>query len=189
MLDRCLRMILDELNNYIHIKRDDHSDDKVILADLASQDSVTDSTRDNKIVMSLVSISKEETGSSAKQYIPQGNGYIAKNPPLAFSLYLLFSNYFKSRQLLEGLSYLSMVIAFFQSKNHFTVQNTPSLQQNKLDNLSVEVVELNAQEKSSLWGYLGVKYVPSILYKVGMIPIEDDMLVGEVPTVKDVIIQ
>ncbi|MCG8339815.1 MAG: DUF4255 domain-containing protein [Cytophagales bacterium] len=191
MLDRCLNVILTEINSYIHTKgkEGDSSDDKVIVADLASQEGVGDSTRENKIIMSLVNISKEELGSNAKQYIPQGNGYIAKNPPLTFSLYILFSNYFKSRQLLEGLGYLSMVIAFFQSKNHFTVQNTPSLQENELDNISVELIELSAQEKSSLWGYLGVKYLPSVLYKVGIIPIEDDMFVKEVSTVEDIIIQ
>ncbi len=185
MIDVCLNALLTELNSYIKSKIG-IVEQKVVLANLVGQDGFPAIEEDNKIVMSLVDIAKEDLGTNAKEYIPQGQGFIAKNPAITFNIYVLFSVHFKTQQMLEGLKYLAMVIAFFQSKAHFTVQNTPLLQQGSLDNISVELMGLNAQEKSNLWGYLGAKYVPSILYKIGMISIEDSLFVTEVPEIKDV---
>ena len=188
MLHTCLSIILTELNSYIRA-RTGVAEEQVILANLGEVDT-SHASGSKKVVMSLVDIVREELGDSAKEYIPQGNSFIAKNPPVTFSLHLLFSSCFPTSHALEGLRYLSLVIAFFQSKNYFDSENTPALQPVNLESFSMQLVDLGHEEKSALWSCMGTHYRPSVLYKLGMIAIEDTEDMGlHIPEIKDIVIQ
>lgn len=64
--------------------------------------------------MSVVDLVKEERGSTDEEYIPQSSGgYITQSQPINFSIYVLFSTYSKLGHALEGLKYLSLVIALY----------------------------------------------------------------------------
>jgi hypothetical protein len=77
-----------------------------------------------------------------------------------------------------SLQYLSLIIKFFQHKNVFTPQNT--LPDNGLtfdpsvEKVIVDMVSMNAEQVNHLWATLGGKYLPSVLYKMRTITIEDD---------------
>ena len=190
MLHPCLDLIRTELN--AHIKtRAEIEEDKIILANLGGQGPAEEAQLVNKVTMSVVDIVQEEQGDTSQEYIPQrGGGYLTQNQPLNFNIHLLFSAYSKTGYVLEGLKYLSLVIAFFQSKNYFDTGNTPLLQQLDLDSISMELVNLSYQEKSALWTYIGAPYVPSVLYKLGIIPVEDkEAIRGVVPEIRDIVIQ
>lgn len=189
MFDFFINTLLTELNAYSNAKTG-LTEERIIYAHPQEQAKLVDDQAANKVVMSLVDLLQESLNSGAKAYIPQGNKYITKNQPLTFSFYLLFATYFKANQALEGLRYLTSVIAFFQSKNHFTQQNTPALQQADLDNLSIDLVNLNYQEKSALWTYLGTSYRPSVLYKVGMISVADQTMGSpEIAAIHDIAVR
>lgn len=80
---------------------------------------------------SLVDIIREELRGDTKEYISQGNSFMVKNPPITFSIHILFATCFEVKHMLEGLKYLSMVIAFFQYKNYFNAKNIPPVAVNK----------------------------------------------------------
>jgi len=190
MLHPCLDLIRAELN--AHIKaRIGVEEDKVVLANLGRQSATEEAQLVNKVVMSVVDIVQDENGGTNQEYIPQsGGGYITQNQPINFNVYLLFSAYSSVGHISEGLKYLSLVIAFFQSKNYFDVNDTPSLRQFDLNNLSVELTNLSYQEKSALWTCIGAPYVPSVLYKLGVIPVADkEAMRGIVPEIKNIVIQ
>jgi hypothetical protein len=42
---------------------------------------------------------------------------------------------------------------------------------------------LSFQEQNNLWGSMGAKYVPSVLYKVRMVTIDEGSIVLEVPEI------
>ena len=183
MLDTCLNVLLTELDNYIQAKTGTEA--KIIYA---HPEEPTNTTKD-QIIMSLVDIVKEESGGDVKSYIPQGNGFVAKSSPVNLSLYILFSASFSPKNAFEGLKYLSLVVAFFQHKNYFDATNTPLLKQSALDKLSVSWVDLDQQAKSELWKRMGVHYIPSVLYRVGTIPIEDADDIGiKIPGINDIAI-
>ena len=190
MLHPCLDLIRTELNTHIKA-RAGIEEDKVVLANLGGQGATEEGQLVGKVAMSVVDIVQEERGGTNEEYIPQnGGGYITKSQPINFNIHLLFSAYSKAGHVLEGLKYLSLVIAFFQSKNYFDTKNTPLLQQLNLDNLSIELMSLSYQDKSALWACIGAPYLPSVLYKLGIVPVEDKEALGSiVPEIRDIIIQ
>lgn len=187
MLDNYLQIILAEVNSYIKTKRAS-TEDRVIYSNYTDlQLSPTPTTYDDKIIMSLVDIRQEDNQNNPAKYVPQGNHYVLRPRPINFYIYLLFAINFKGEQALTGLQYLSHLINFFQNKNTFTFQNTPSLQADNAGEFSISLVKLDYQEKRALWGSLHATYVPSLLYKVGLIPITDmAMLWPEVPAISDI---
>ncbi len=71
-----------------------------------------------------------------------------------------------------SVKFLSATLSFFQSNCVFTHSNTPDLNRN-IEKLTFEIVNQDLQNQSHLWGTLGGKYLPSILYKVRMVTIQE----------------
>jgi len=67
------------------------------------------------------------------------------------------------------------VIAFFQTRTVFTPSNTPDLPPG-IEQLTVEIENLTTTELSNLWGILGGRYLPSILYRFRMITIDAEQI-------------
>jgi hypothetical protein len=165
-----------ELNRYIKTRTGAEEDQVLYLnyADLQSPPSRdTSIAYNNKVIMSVVDIVQETINQNPSTYVQQGNNYIIKNLPLNFYVHILFAANYKGSNAIRGLRYLASVIAFFQSKGHFTVQNTTALQTSDLEEFSAFMVKLDYQQKKALWSCLGTTYMPSVVYKVGMIPITD----------------
>jgi hypothetical protein len=172
MFDFCFKVILNELNAYIQSQLDEET---VVYANLADYSADSESKMKNRVVMSLVDIIQEGLNATGKAYVAHGSGYVAVNQPILFRLYVLFSACFQNDRALEGLRQLEQVIAFFHHKNDFTAQNTPALQEANLDAISIDLVKLDSQEKQALWSRLRVPYRPSVLYKVGLVPVGDSI--------------
>lgn len=175
MFDTCIKIILNDLNRYIKTKAG-LNEDQVVYAthtDLATEQETTPNQYTNKVIMSLVDIVHQETAQNPNKYVRQGDQYIIKSLPINFYLYLLFSANFKGEHGIQGLNYLTKVIAFFHSKSYFTSKNTPDLPYPELEGMSVSLVKFDNEQKSALWGSLNATYMPSVLYKVGLIPVQD----------------
>ncbi len=188
VLETYLQTILTEANSYIKTKTASTEDWVIYLNYTDLQLSPTPATYDNKIIMSLVDIQQEDNNHNPQKYVQQGNHYVLRAVPMNFYIYLLFATNFKGEQALAGLRYLSSIIACFQSKNTFTTQNTPSMQVDGIGEFPISLVKLDYQEKSALWSSLQATYTPSVLYKVGMVPVADTptMLWPEVPAISDI---
>lgn len=188
MFHSCLSFLLTEINAYIKAR----TDVKEAMAHFVSPQSLRslpETPHDNKIIMSLVDLHREEVSNSQQEYIPQGNSFIAKKPPIILSLRVLFAAHFHSDQSIEGLKYLALVIAFFQSKRFFSPKDTPILQELQLNSLAVDLVNLESAAQDALWNRLRAPYMPSVLYKVSNLAIEDTHAIGaRIPGVKDIVI-
>ena len=80
---------------------------------------------------------------------------------------------FDSKLNKEALKFLSAAISFFQHKKVFTPVDTPSLD-SSIDKVIFEIVNLDYKDLSSVFGTLGAKYMPSVMYKMRMVTIEED---------------
>jgi hypothetical protein len=96
------------------------------------------------------------------------------------NLFILFSTNFTGQLVKESLKFISVIIGFFQNNNVFTSEEYPDM---KNDKLIFEIFNLNFLEQNNLWASMGAKYVPSILYKVRMIVIEEGLIQFEIPEV------
>jgi len=164
MLHHSTSIILAELNRYLQarLKLKEPPVALVVLNSAEAKDS-------KHITMRLVDISCVELRSSPNEYIPQGDGFVMRKAPEAFSLYFLFSIGYKESVVLNNLELLSYIAIFFQNKSNFNIQNTPSLQEVGIESFSIELVKISETEKSMLWTKLGCPYSPSLLYKMGLI--------------------
>ncbi|MBX9890110.1 MAG: DUF4255 domain-containing protein [Amoebophilaceae bacterium] len=170
MLHHCTDIILSEANYYLQSKTA-MKEAPVTMAILG--DPGLESKQTRGIIMRLVDIAAVDLNSSPNEYVPQGSGFVVRKAPGAFSLHFLFSMVYKETFLLKNLELLSYIAMFFQHKPHFSLQNTPALQEAGMDSFSVELVKMNTTEKAMLWKSLAVPYSPSLLYKVGLVFLGD----------------
>jgi hypothetical protein len=169
MIDLVVKVVASELNEFFRLKFG-IKEDRVIISNLVNQDGSSSVKDENRIILSLVLIQEEKT---------IGNIPLGVSKPVYLNLYLLFSAYFNEKLNTDSLKYLTAVISFFQNKSSFNQQNTSNLYDG-IDKLTFEIVNQSFQEQSNLWSTLGAKYMPSILYKIRIIKIDENMLGPEV---------
>lgn len=162
-----------ELNEFFRVKFG-IAEDRVVVSGLVNQDGSLAVKDDNRIILSVVMIQEEKMG-VYKNAGPIPPGGVK---PIHLNLYLLFSASFNEKLTLEALKFLSATIAFFQNKPVFTSSNSSTLGAG-LDKISFEISNMNVQEQSNLWSALGAKYLPSVLYKVRVVTIDEQMLTPE----------
>jgi len=133
---------------------------------------------EGKVVMSLIRIEEEASLKNLPNYKIKNDKTEYRNTPVHLNLYILIAAncdfYDKS------LSYISRCIEFFQGKTVFTAGNTVYNRTNVAMQVLNEfkfVVGLYTpgfEELNHIWGTLGGRQLPSALYKVQLIRIEQD---------------
>ncbi|MFK8104765.1 MAG: DUF4255 domain-containing protein [Saprospiraceae bacterium] len=189
MIGTLLDFVAKDLNSFIcqQLGLPD-SDQKLILSPIVNPDGSTAITQKNILLLDLVNIKKD--GLINNNFPPvnaAGTNYLQKRPPLYLNLNILIAAHFEKDQFKEGLNILSMVLGKFQGKPLWNRENTPTLPP-KVDKLIFEMFSLDFHEQSHLWGYLGAKYMPSVLYKLRMAIIDEELVTGEIPPVTEIII-
>ncbi len=149
-------------------------------------------TAKGTIVMSLVNIEEDRVYKvNETRFRPASSiGLSLQKPPVYLNLSILFASHFENDTLKyqAGLKMLSLVIQFFQHQNVFTPQNSPSLSSVNIEELIFELRTLSFQDLNNLWGVLGSRYMPSVLYKVRMLVINEDFSEGAAPVIQHIAI-
>jgi hypothetical protein len=180
MIHEALTFIQNQLNEYFR-NRFGLSEDVVIISNIVNQDGTSAIKDENKVILSLVGMEEERMISHGqKQMNSGGRGYSGTNPPVIMNLYILFSTSFSGQMVKESLKFISVIIGFFQSNNVFTSKEYSDLKNEKL---IFEIFNLNFLEQNNLWASMGAKYVPSILYRVRMVVIEEGLIQFEIPEI------
>lgn len=200
MISDTITLIKEELGRYIELNRrggDSITAADVIMDNIAVWESDnTSNSLSNQIVISLVNVEEESTLKNGKPYIKNGatGGTLYINRPIHVNLYLLFAlppeaNAFGYERALQRLS---LVIEFFQSKKLFTLSNSPTSSLNDDNNLELkeiravmELYTLTFEQLNHLWGSLGGKQVPSVMYKVRLTKIQS-RIAHETPVITDI---
>jgi hypothetical protein len=185
MIDNALKVIANEVNKYVVRKfdpdRDPSSTKRIATGNVAKvQESDAAGTRSESLsapgILTLVNIEEERLAKSSNSYVRVNDKVEYKNPKVFLNLYCLFAVNHSSYD--TSLQYLSLIIQFFQYRNYINHKNTPpdnglALDQN-VERLIFDMVSMNSEQVNHLWAVLGGKYLPSVLYKVRMVTIEDD---------------
>lgn len=178
MLDRTLSFLLDQLNGYL-ATRYESNEPHAVLSSLSNLDGTIPAGIENKVVVSLVNIEREPAAVGSAQMRQENGGYSRLSAPLNLNLYVLMSASFGNNYQ-EALKLLSAVLGYFQGRPVFTAQNTEHPFPAGLERLSVEIVNLDMQSLNHLWGNIGGKYLPSVLYKVRMMTVQNGWIVEQV---------
>jgi hypothetical protein len=134
--------------------------------------------------LSMVSIEEDRTNNNPRTVSSRPNGTLsAANPEIRLNIYILLAANFTNYK--TGLQFISAGIRFFQSKNVFTPGNTPGLD-SSIEKIIVDLYTLSLEQQHHLWGILGSKYLPSVMYRLRMVIINENSNFGDVPLVERV---
>jgi hypothetical protein len=82
----------------------------------------------------------------------------------------------------EALKALSDVTAFFQNRSTFEVSGG-----NGTSRVIFDLFSMTFEQQNHLWAALGAKYMPSIVYKAGIIDVQDVRVEAEVAPVEEIL--
>ena len=131
----------------------------------------------NKMVVSLLNVERETSGSISAPVQRTGDGRYARMPPLLLNLNIMLAAVFDGRQYAESLSLLSDTMRFIQSVPKFTVEGA---------DYTIEVVNISTQDMNNVWTLLGGQYYPSVVCKIRRLSIDGGSIavVAERPTIR-----
>lgn len=183
MIYEALLCLTEEINEFFR-NRLKINEEKITLSAIVNQDGSIAIQGENKVLVTLVNIERETVGKS-NSGIPGGLTQINKNAALTINLYVLFSAYFSDGNYPEALRFISFIIAYFQQKSVFTRVNSPRLSP-EIEKLVVEMAPITTEQLNNIWGSLGAKYMPSVVYKVRMLSFDDNMIREYRPLVSNI---
>lgn len=192
MINDALAFLCYELNAYFKLFFNIKEDRVIVSSPLNVQGSANEQNT-NKVIITLVRIEQETINRNIASNRVYNQGASANNgqandaaaymsPPLNLNLHLLFSTSFSDYS--ETLKFISYTISFFQAKNVFNHQNAPLLSK-RIEKLILELENTNYQDSSFLWGMLGSKYTPSVMYKMRMLTIQEGMWRDTMPLISN----
>ena len=181
MIQNVLPVVGAELNNYLK-SRFDLEQDRLVLSNLINQDGSSALEGSNKVVFSLINVEEEPTLKTKSAAAYGGNGYASGGPDIHLNLTVMFSAIFQGKNYVESLKFLSGIIYFFQSKPVFNSSNTTGLS-SSVEKVCFDIMTMPLNELHSVFHMLGMKYAPSILYKVRMLTFSSDTIEDEIPRI------
>lgn len=198
MIRTALDFIKRELENYMVEREQDPTYTPGNVVDLKSivlpngNINITDTTH---ITIMIVGVEEERKEGKRPVLIPANDReYFRLNPPLELDLFILFAAHNKDYE--TALRDLTDVVAFFQANPVFDEQRYPSLNSSVTDpvnkpwqlieRLSFRLHNLSFEQQNNLWGMLGSKYIPSVVYKMNMLTVFETRSRERVPPVTEI---
>lgn len=182
MIENTLIFLRDQINSYLKLKLD-IADDKIVIDNIITQGGNLNAA---ELCLSLINVEEEKIHKSQLPYKIANNGEVnLVNPEIKLNLHILLTANFGTNNYEEALRFLSYIIVFFQGKQVFHHQNSPSLDE-QIEKLIIELVTLSFEQQNHLWGFIGAKYIPSVLYKVKLLSIADQVTLQEVQAITEI---
>ncbi len=184
MIHSALEFLTHELNAFIKLKVGDPLTARIFLSGVTNEAGIA--IPDQSLGLSLINIEEERTNKEQQSRFVNVMGKVEKrNPEIQLNLYVLITANFQNKNAgnssddyVEGLKQLSYAIAFFQSKNVFTPENSPALAgfDPNFTKIVVELYSYSFEQLYNFWSVVGAKYLPSVLYKIKTLRIQENAL-------------
>lgn len=197
MIHHALELLELELNTYFR-SLPNHPDDSYVklgnVAVLESESGGDTEELNDKVIITLVNIEEESAYKNIPNYIRTTNGSVRYlNAPVFLNLYVLFSSNLAPKRYPTALQYLAELIQFFQSKNTFSLKNAPGFKSGEpLDpdlagiQLILDMYTMTFEQINHLWGSLGGKQMPFVMYKARLVKVFDRRTMGTGTLIEEV---
>jgi hypothetical protein len=199
MVDHALILLREELTAYLIAQGDPAS---VIVENIGLFETEQGAHLPNNIIISLVNIEEESSLKNGQTFSKWPDGKARyENRPIYLNLYVLFTANFPggtppNNGYIQALKRLSRVIEFFQGKDVFTPSSSAIPLPPELSDLAnpdiaalklkMEMYTLTFEQINHLWGSLGGRQIPFVMYKVRMVAITDRSVRREVPLIEEI---
>ncbi len=199
MIENALILLREELTAYLTAQGDPAP---VIIENIGLFETEQGVELKDNIIISLVNVEEESSFKNGQTFSKWPDGKARyENRPIFLNLYVLFTANFPggvppNNGYVQALKRLSLVIEFFQGKSVFTPASSsiplpPEL--SDLGNpdiaslkLKLEMYTLTFEQINHLWGSLGGRQIPFVMYKVRMVSITERSIRREVPLIEEV---
>jgi hypothetical protein len=188
MIAEALDTIVGLINNYV---MPGFTDPPLVLANISKvNDGDEFISMNDKLVLSIVNVEEDKVAKSPENFVKDKSLIKYKNPAIHLNLTVLFAATHDDYG--TALKQLEKVIRFFQIKNVFTPENTPTLDQtNQVNGFAIERivfdwVNLNLEQVHQLWTTLGGHYMPSVAFRLRMITIDEYVILQEALPIKEI---
>jgi hypothetical protein len=186
VIDKALDFLCRQVNQYLLLKLDPAPETAILLFNVSQLGSDTDAADDTKnAFLTLVNIEEDRISKSQENYVRKNDRIVFQQPKVHLNLYLLFS---ANLDYTESLKRISLIIQFFQHRSVFTPLTSPSLPAG-IDELILDLYTANFQDLNNLWGVMGSRYLPSVMYKMRLITISEDLEQGDAGLVTQIVIK
>jgi hypothetical protein len=178
MIEETLGFLANELNAHFKSRRQ-IKQDKVIVGSLMNNEGKPNSKVEDKVVIMLMNVLEEKTNqSNSTRYARDGSRPIGRiSPPIDLNLNVLFAANFKDYK--ESLKFLSGLIGYFQVNRVFMRTQFPTLMPGA-DKLTMEIINFDADNLHNLWGMVGSRYLPSMMYRCKTLRIQESVVKEQV---------
>lgn len=184
MISEALVFLVGEVNNYLNARLGPATPDRVMLGNIARLADAEGGGGGGGVgnsglaMLTLVNVEEERAARNPQNFRRLDDQIQYRNPPVQLNLYGLFSAH--SATYPTALEVLSYIIQCFQAQRTFSSDTHPNLNA-RIGKLNVDLFNLSFEQLNHLWSTLGGKYLPSVLYKIRLVRIEDgtNQAVGE----------
>ncbi|MCF8243577.1 MAG: DUF4255 domain-containing protein [Saprospiraceae bacterium] len=198
MIIHALQILRKELEEFL--KPVTANDDRVVeLGNVAPLDKIQGEAignDSNKVLITLINV-REEKALKNGPFSRRNDTTLQTeyfNPPVFLNLHVLISA--NQVSYVNALIYLSRIAAFFQSKNVFTHLNSvevsdsdvPATEQMETFKIILDLYSPSFEELNHIWGTLGGKQVPSLVYALRLVEISPRKLNATGGLVEEVIL-
>ncbi|HHT06419.1 MAG TPA: DUF4255 domain-containing protein [Hydrogenispora sp.] len=186
MIDKVMEVIRAEVNDFIGRKLEDTTiPDRVVLTSFVDDNGRVAIPTD-AIGLSLLNIEEERTFKEAAMIrtakAESSSSFVT--PPISLNLQIMFTAYFKNYA--ESLKQLSFILGCLQTKPVFDRNNTPALVGLDTAKLIFELNTLPLEQQHYIWSMIGLRYLPSVIYRVRMLTIFERDVISEVANIKEI---
>jgi len=169
MLDVALKFLARQLNAYL-LSRTGSAFGEVEIGRLVD-DAGKWAVKEDHIGAALVNVEEERALKNQRPETVFVNGAnVVLEPALKLNLHVVFAANFQRYD--HALHYISHVLTFFQSHPSFTQDRYADLDP-QIERLNAELLSLGYEQLNQLWAFIGGKQLPSAVYKVRLIALQD----------------
>jgi len=186
MINETFKFLAEELNKYLSQKMGVITDPRVVWGNVGKafdNDSGGHNALNGKAIISLINVEEDRVAKQQENFIKTTTGVTYKSPPLFLNLYMLIS--VNRTDYGDSLKWIAFIIQFFQNQNVFTPASNPNLDP-RIQKLICDLYTVNFEQLNQIWSVLGGKYLPSALYKVRQITIDEDAVEYEGGFIKEI---
>jgi len=178
IIHQAVSFLKNQLNSYLKFQLGSEYGDTVFISNPVNHDGSSATGTADRVLLALINVEEEKIGKAQSPQVKHVNGKDVKvSPEVHLNLFLMVianrSNYE------ESLKFLSHILIFFQGKHVFDSQNSPDLDKD-IKKLIVDLHTISFEQLNNLWGAMGAKYMPSVVYKLRMLTVQSDRILESV---------
>jgi hypothetical protein len=179
VIDLTLKLIADRLNAHLSALFS-VSEDLVAIGPLSDAEGKPTAESRNRLTIFVTNIAHDTVPRSGSGRATLSERMAA---PVHLDIYFMLASGHDPEIYGEGLKLISAALMFFQAHPVMTPRTIPEMPAG-LSQISIEISNLKAEEIGQLWGNLGGRYVPSVMFKVRSVMIDARAITAVTPLVR-----